>query len=102
MPRRVPRTPQARLDPVPLVLLMSRELRLLPVSAGLDALPALEQALGGQGPALLPVPAGEPEVARRVADALGAGEGLDEAPDTALVIATSGSKIGRASCRERG
>ena len=70
---------------------MSRELRLLPVSTGLDALPELERALGGQGPALLPVSAREPEVARRVADALGAGEGLDEAPDTALVVATSGS-----------
>jgi len=71
-----------------------RLLEPLPVPAGpgvLGALPALERALGGEGPARLLVPAGSappPE--------LGAGTPLATAEDnsadpTALVVATSGS-----------
>lgn len=74
--------------------LRSRELRELPVPAGaaaLTVLPDLRRALSGEGPALLPVPAGSDP-----APALGAGEPLesdedDPADPTALVIATSGS-----------
>lgn len=70
----------------------TRELQVLPVATGaaaLRALPTLERALSGNGPALLPVSADEPTHAARLAQALGAGEPIDES--TALVIATSGS-----------
>ena len=77
----------------------SRELQPLPVPGGagaLDVVPALDRALHGEGPALLPLPADEPEQARRTAEALAAGQPLaagEDDPDdpTALVIATSGS-----------
>ncbi|GAA4859207.1 o-succinylbenzoate--CoA ligase [Saccharopolyspora cebuensis] len=66
----------------------------LPVPAGpaaLDVLPALRTALDGGGPALLPVPADQPDEARRTAEALGEQPvGADGEP-IALVIATSGS-----------
>lgn len=77
----------------------TREVQPLPVPGGaraLDVLPDLDRALRGEGPALLPLPADEPEQARRTAAALGAGEPLkpdeDAADDpTSLIIATSGS-----------
>lgn len=72
----------------------SRVLQPLPVPPGAGALavlPALERALGGEGPALLPVAEGASP-----ASELGPGEPLDAGEDdpadpTALVIATSGS-----------
>ncbi len=78
---------------------MRRELVALPVPTGpavLGLLPRLAAALEGSGPALLPVPAGDPGRAGELAGALGAGEPLDVAEDavddpTAVVLATSGS-----------
>lgn len=80
-------------------MLNARGLRPLPVPAGaraLEVLPALNRALDGRGPALLPVAEAEPTAARRTADALRAdeplGPGEDDPEDpTTLVIATSGS-----------
>jgi O-succinylbenzoic acid--CoA ligase len=77
----------------------ARAVRPLPVPAGgqaLDIVPALQRALAGHGPALLPVPYGESADAERTLAALGAGEPLlpdeDDVDDpTVLVIATSGS-----------
>ena len=73
----------------------ARDLQPLPVPSGTgapDVLPALRRALGGEGPALLPVPEDEPEQARRVSEALRVGEPLAPATEpAALVIATSGS-----------
>ncbi|GAB3294099.1 o-succinylbenzoate--CoA ligase [Parasphingorhabdus pacifica] len=72
-----------------------RVLEPLPVPTGagaLEMLPALERALAGAGPALLPAPPGSDGPAA----ALGTGEPLEDDEDdpadpTALVIATSGS-----------
>ncbi|MBA8827137.1 O-succinylbenzoic acid--CoA ligase [Saccharopolyspora lacisalsi] len=77
----------------------TRELQTLTVPTGtraVEVLPALRRALDGDGPALLPLAEDEPTVARRVGEALGAGEPLepgedDPADPTALVLATSGS-----------
>ncbi|MBE9374901.1 AMP-binding protein [Saccharopolyspora sp. HNM0983] len=79
-----------------------RVLQPLPVPQGeaaLDILPALRRALSGDGPALLPVPAGGTAGAGPADDPaaqLGAGESLgpgEDDPDdpTTLVVATSGS-----------
>jgi o-succinylbenzoate---CoA ligase len=73
-----------------------RELEPLPVPGGtaaLEILPALQRVLDGAGPALLPVPAGDRDAARRTITAVGTEEPLDRGDDdpTALVIATSGS-----------
>jgi len=78
---------------------MPRSLELLAVPTGpalLDLLPRLANALAGDGPALLPVPAADPRTADVIARALaagtplGAGEDADDDP-TAFVVATSGS-----------
>lgn len=77
----------------------ARDLQPLPVPPGtgaLDVLPALTRALDGDGPALLPVAAGNAEEAQRLVAALADGSplaGAEDHPDdpTALVIATSGS-----------
>lgn len=73
-----------------------RNLEPLPVPeapAALDILPALQGALDGTGPALLPVPGGDRDAARRTIAAVDTGEPLDQDEDdpTALVVATSGS-----------
>ncbi|MFC7341613.1 o-succinylbenzoate--CoA ligase [Saccharopolyspora griseoalba] len=71
----------------------ARELQPLEVPPGtgaLDVLPELRRALDGDGPALLPVPAGEPTAAAGLAGPLAPPED-DPADPTALVIATSGS-----------
>jgi O-succinylbenzoic acid--CoA ligase len=76
-----------------------RKIEPLPVPGGtaaLDLLPALERVLDGAGPALLPVPEGDRDTARRTITAVGTERPLDRAEDdpddpTALVIATSGS-----------
>lgn len=76
-----------------------RKLQPLPVPGGiaaLDVLPALQRALDGAGPVLLPVPGDDRDTARRTIDAVGTheplGTGEDDPDDpTALVIATSGS-----------
>ncbi len=66
----------------------------VPVGAGaLDVLPAVRRALDGDGPALLPIAAGE---GTRTGEVLGAGTALGPGEDsdtdpTALVVATSGS-----------
>ena len=73
-----------------------RRLEILEIPTGealLDLLPRLARALGGDGPALLPVAAGE---AGMVPDQLRVGDPLDPGEDddgdpTALVVATSGS-----------
>jgi o-succinylbenzoate---CoA ligase len=78
---------------------MSRLLQLLPVPAGervLEMIPALQAAMAGAGPALLPVPADDDTETARLAGSLDAGLELadweDEQDDpTAVVIATSGS-----------
>ncbi|HOZ58123.1 MAG TPA: hypothetical protein PKY70_08055, partial [Nakamurella multipartita] len=52
---------------------MARALQLLPLPTGnavLDLLPRLARALDGDGPALLPVPAGDDPAAARAARAL--------------------------------
>ncbi|PKW12991.1 o-succinylbenzoate--CoA ligase [Saccharopolyspora spinosa] len=77
----------------------ARDLQPLPVPPGtgaLGVLPALTRALDGDGPALLPVAAGNVEGAQRLVAALADGSplaGAEDHPDdpTALVIATSGS-----------
>lgn len=71
---------------------MTRRLQPLAVPTGpaaLDVLPALAAALDGDGPAWLPVPAGDDAETARLVEALGAGEPV--ADDVALVLATSGS-----------
>ncbi|MFD4294316.1 o-succinylbenzoate--CoA ligase [Rhodococcus sp. NPDC058505] len=71
---------------------MSPVLQSLPVPAGsavLDLLPVLDRALAGDGPALLPVPAGDDREIARLSDALAPGEPIDDG--VALVVATSGS-----------
>ena len=79
---------------------MPRSLELLAVPTGpavLDLLPRLANALAGDGPALLPVPAADPRTADVIARALaagtplGAGEDDDDDDPTAFVVATSGS-----------
>jgi O-succinylbenzoic acid--CoA ligase len=78
---------------------MSRILQLLPVTTGervLEIIPALQAALAGTGPVLLPVPAQNDAETARLARSLDAGAELadweDEQHDpTAVVIATSGS-----------
>ncbi len=77
----------------------ARLVRALPVPTGervLDVLDDLAAALAGRGDALLPVPAGDPGRAGRLAAAAGAGAPLaagEDDPDdpTAFVVATSGS-----------
>ncbi|AZI58751.1 hypothetical protein EH165_12020 [Nakamurella antarctica] len=77
----------------------SRTLQALPVPTGpavLGLLEPLAAALAGTGPALLPVPSGNPALADTLCQTLRAGEALDAGEDddsdpTALVIATSGS-----------
>jgi len=67
-------------------------LETLPVPSGRDALsvlPALSRMLDGDGPALLPVPAGDPREIRRLTDALSPGEPIE--PGVGLVVATSGT-----------
>lgn len=51
--------------------------------------PAVEQALDGRGPALLPTPADDPVAAEALATALRAGEPIDA--DVAVVVSTSGT-----------
>jgi O-succinylbenzoic acid--CoA ligase len=78
---------------------LARPLQLLPVPTGdavLDLLPRLSAALAGDGPALLPAPAGDDAATARVATALAAGgplgSGEDDPDDpTAFVVTTSGS-----------
>ncbi|MET0866182.1 MAG: o-succinylbenzoate--CoA ligase [Nakamurella sp.] len=78
---------------------MSRLLQLLPVSTGervLEIIPALQAALAGTGPALLPVPGDDDVETGRLATSLAAGTELagwedDPSDPTALVVATSGS-----------
>jgi O-succinylbenzoic acid--CoA ligase len=71
---------------------VSGTLEVLPVRSGpatREALPQLERALAGDGPALLPVPADDDREIRRLTDALHPGEPIDGS--TALVVATSGT-----------
>lgn len=71
---------------------MTSLLQPLPVPSGpavTRILPALERALSGAGPALLPVPAGDDRETARLTEALGPGDPIDG--DIALVVATSGS-----------
>jgi o-succinylbenzoate---CoA ligase len=70
-----------------------RELFLLPVGSGpaaLDVLPDLARALDGEGPALMPVPAGAGPEPTRPGGHLSADEDSPDDP-TALVVSTSGS-----------
>jgi o-succinylbenzoate---CoA ligase len=70
-----------------------RAVLLLPVGAGpaaLDVLPTLARALAGEGPALLPVPAGNGDELAQPAGGLAADEDSLDDP-TALVVSTSGS-----------
>ena len=67
-------------------------LELLPVPAGAavrTALPALQRMLDGDGPVLLPVPAGDDRETRRLTEALHPGEAV--ARGVGLVVATSGT-----------
>lgn len=71
---------------------MTSILHALPVPSGAavtQILPALERALAGHGPALLPVPAGDARETARLSAALAPGEPID--PAVAVVVATSGS-----------
>jgi O-succinylbenzoic acid--CoA ligase len=64
----------------------------LPIPTGTDVLSvasALERALNGVGPALLPVTAGDSRESDRLLAALGPGEPIDDA--VAVVVATSGT-----------
>ena len=78
---------------------MPRMLQALPVPTGqrvLTIIPALQAALAGSGPVLLPVPAGDQAAAAALTEALAAGTALaawedDPHDPTALVVATSGS-----------
>ncbi|WP_207360258.1 o-succinylbenzoate--CoA ligase [Mycolicibacterium sp. S2-37] len=51
--------------------------------------PAVEDALSGRGPAMLPTPAEDPSAAAGLATALRAGEPIDD--DVAVVVSTSGT-----------
>ncbi|WP_059383327.1 o-succinylbenzoate--CoA ligase [Rhodococcus rhodochrous] len=67
-------------------------LELLPVPAGpavRSVLPALQRMLDGDGPALLPVPAGDERETLRLTDALSPGDPV--ADGVGLVVATSGT-----------
>ncbi|NLU64610.1 o-succinylbenzoate--CoA ligase [Rhodococcus sp. HNM0563] len=71
---------------------MRAELTVLEVPAGgraHDVVPALQHMLDGQGPPLLPVPAGDHREIRRLTDALHPGEPIDDT--VGLVVATSGT-----------
>ncbi|MFF0815846.1 o-succinylbenzoate--CoA ligase [Rhodococcus sp. NPDC003318] len=71
---------------------VSSVLQTLTVATGpavADVLPALQRALAGDGPALLPVPAGDDREIARLSDALRPGEPIDD--EVALVVATSGT-----------
>ncbi|MGW0176899.1 o-succinylbenzoate--CoA ligase [Rhodococcus sp. NPDC003322] len=71
---------------------MSSVLQTLTVPTGpavAEILPALERALVGGGPALLPVPAADDREIARLSGALSPGEPIDGS--VALVVATSGS-----------
>lgn len=78
---------------------MARTVEAFPVPTGeriLDLLPRLRWALGGNGPALLPVPAHDSTETVRLTTSLAAGAALagvedDQHDPTVLVIATSGS-----------
>jgi O-succinylbenzoic acid--CoA ligase len=78
---------------------MGRPLVVLPVPEGpgvLALLPALERALSGDGPALLPVPADDPAAIARLRSAADVDSPLapdedDDADPTAVVVSTSGS-----------
>jgi len=78
---------------------MSRILRQLPVPTGdrvLALIPALQSAMSGNGPVLLPVPADDEAETARLATSLAAGTAMagwedDPHDPTALVVATSGS-----------
>jgi O-succinylbenzoic acid--CoA ligase len=78
---------------------MGRPLVALPVPEGprvLDLLPTLGRALAGDGPALLPVPADDPDEAARLCSAADVDRPLapdedDDADPTAVVVSTSGS-----------
>ncbi|MEV6277629.1 o-succinylbenzoate--CoA ligase [Nocardia sp. NPDC051832] len=62
----------------------------MPTGSGVgDVLPHLREALEGNGPAWLPIPTSDRREARRLSDALGPGEPIDE--DVALVVTTSGT-----------
>ncbi|WP_028477099.1 o-succinylbenzoate--CoA ligase [Nocardia sp. CNY236] len=71
---------------------MSKALRILPMPTGSgigDVLPHLREALDGSGAAWLPIPTNNRREARRLSDALSAGEPIDD--DVALVVTTSGT-----------
>ncbi|MEE2059405.1 o-succinylbenzoate--CoA ligase [Rhodococcus artemisiae] len=71
---------------------MSANLAVLEVPSGdriHDIVPALRRMLDGQGPPLLPVPAGDHREIRRLTDALHPGEPI--ADTVGLVVATSGT-----------
>nr|WP_072811127.1 o-succinylbenzoate--CoA ligase [Rhodococcus zopfii] len=71
---------------------MNGVLEVLPVPSGRDVvavLPALRRMLGGDGPAMLPVPADDDRETRRLTDALHPGEPI--ADGIGLVMATSGT-----------
>ncbi|EME19270.1 o-succinylbenzoate--CoA ligase [Rhodococcus triatomae] len=71
---------------------MSPVLHILPVPAGAGVsaiLPDLARMLTGEGPALLPVPAGDDLETSRLCTALAPGEPIDD--EISLVVATSGS-----------
>jgi o-succinylbenzoate---CoA ligase len=71
---------------------MSSVLRTLPVPAGAGVsaiLPDLARMLSGEGPALLPVPAGDDLETERLCTALTPDEVIDD--EISLVVATSGS-----------
>ncbi|TCN54110.1 O-succinylbenzoic acid--CoA ligase [Rhodococcus sp. SMB37] len=71
---------------------MSANLTVLEVPSGdriHDVVPALQRMLDGQGPPLLPVPAGDHREIRRLTDALHPGEPIDDT--VGLVVATSGT-----------
>ena len=78
---------------------MPRMLQALPVPTGervLTIIPALQAALAGNGPVLLPVPAADQVAAASLTGSLAAGTAMadwedDEHDPTALVVATSGS-----------
>lgn len=71
---------------------MIHRLETLPVPTGErvhTVLPALRRMLGGEGPALLPVPEADDREIRRLTDALRPGEPIDDT--VGVVVATSGT-----------
>jgi O-succinylbenzoic acid--CoA ligase len=71
---------------------VSTNLTVLEVPAGNrihDIVPVLQRMIDGQGPPLLPVPAGDDREIRRLTDALHPGESIDDT--VGLVLATSGT-----------